>query len=430
MFTPSANISQVKTTSYKVVLPFYLYAGFSFLAATLLLLASSSTFLIHYFQPHVLAITHAMALGWGTMIILGASHQLVPVIVEGKLYSNALAHISFILAAAGIPLLVYGFYVFNMGAPAKWGGTLVLLSILAYIINLSVSILKGKSENVHAIFVLTAAAWLFFTASLGLTLVYNFTSPLLPQNSVHYLPLHAHAGIIGWFLLLVIGVASRLIPMFLISKYNNVKLLWWIYFFINAALIIYIILFYFSGNTSFTLLPALMLLAAIVLFIFFCYKAMQQRLRRQIDEQVKTSLLSVVMMIVPVLLLAVIIILLSFISKQNTRLVLSYGFLIFFGWLTAMILGMTFKTLPFIVWNKVYHHAGSAGKTPSPKDLFAHEYFKMMIYAYLAGLIFFVAGIFSSWIALLKCSAVLLVITAFLYNLNVIKIVWHKRVIK
>ncbi|HYJ64634.1 MAG TPA: cytochrome C oxidase subunit I, partial [Parafilimonas sp.] len=357
MFAPSANIAQVKTTSYKVALPFYLYAAVSFLAATLLLFTSSSTFLIHYFQPHVLAITHIMALGWGTMIILGASHQLVPVIIEGKLYSNALAHISFFLAAVGIPLLAYSFYIFNMGELARCGGVLVLLSILAYIINLSVSILKSKSENVHAIFVLTAAAWLLFTASLGLTLVYNFTLPLLSHDSVHYLPLHAHAGIIGWFLLLVIGVASRLIPMFLISKYNNVKLLWWIYFFINAALILYIILFYFSGNESFTLLPALMLLAAIMLFIFFCYKAMRQRLRRQIDEQIKTSLLSVVIMIVPVFLLAAIIISLAFISKQNIRLVLSYGFLIFFGWLTAMILGMTFKTLPFIVWNKVYHHA-------------------------------------------------------------------------
>jgi hypothetical protein len=371
-----------------------------------------------------------MALGWGTMIILGASHQLVPVIVEGKLYSNVLAHISFILAAVGIPLLAYSFYIFNMGELAKCGGVLVLLSIFAYIINLTVSVLKGKSENVHAIFVLTAAGWLLFTASLGLTLVYNFTSPLLSQDSVHYLPLHAHAGIIGWFLLLVIGVASRLIPMFLISKYNNVKLLWRIYFLINAALILYIILFYFSGNASFTLLPALMLLAAIVLFIFFCYKATQQRLRKQIDEPVKTSLLSVIIMIVPVLLLAVIILLLSFISKQNIQLVLSYGFLIFFGWLTAMILGMTFKTLPFIVWNKIYHHTSSAGKTPNPKDLFAHEYFKMMIYSYLAGLVFFIAGIFSSLIILLKCGAVLLIITAFLYNLNVIKIVLHKRVIK
>src|SRR6478736_9097431 len=114
MFDTVGNTTTPKTTSHKVVLPFYLYASLSFLAATVLLFTSSSAFLDHYFHPHILAITHIMALGWGTMLILGASHQLVPVLIEGKLYRNKLAYTSFVLAAIGIPLLVYGFYIFNM----------------------------------------------------------------------------------------------------------------------------------------------------------------------------------------------------------------------------------------------------------------------------------------------------------------------------
>src|SRR5690348_13882373 len=115
MSVAATNNITTTTTSYKAVLPFYLYAAFCFLVATLLLFFSSGSFLGHYFQPHVLAITHIMALGWGTMIIFGSSHQLVPVIIEGTLFSEKLAYISFILAAVGIPLLVYGFYTFNMG---------------------------------------------------------------------------------------------------------------------------------------------------------------------------------------------------------------------------------------------------------------------------------------------------------------------------
>lgn len=115
--------------------------------------------------------------------------------------------------------------------PAKWGGRFVVLGMLAYLINIAVSIIKSKNENVHAVFVFTATFWLFLTAFLGLAQVYNFTAFILPADSVHYLALHAHAGIIGWFLLLIIGVASRLIPMFLISKYHNVKILWVIYFY-------------------------------------------------------------------------------------------------------------------------------------------------------------------------------------------------------
>lgn len=55
----------LSTTSYKVVLPFYLYAAFSFFAATALLFFSTDAFLKHYFQPHLLAITHIMATGLG-----------------------------------------------------------------------------------------------------------------------------------------------------------------------------------------------------------------------------------------------------------------------------------------------------------------------------------------------------------------------------
>ncbi|HMY62987.1 MAG TPA: cytochrome C oxidase subunit I, partial [Bacteroidia bacterium] len=178
----------IKTTSYKVVLPFYIYAAFAFLLSAILLLTSSSAFTDHYFQPHILAITHLMALGWGTMIILGASHQLVPVLIEGKLYSNALAYTSFILAGIGIPLLVYGFYVFNMHNPAKWGGRFILLSIIAYLINLGVSMSRSKKENIHALFVFTSVLWLFLTGALGLALVYNFTYNMFPHDSLHYLP--------------------------------------------------------------------------------------------------------------------------------------------------------------------------------------------------------------------------------------------------
>lgn len=430
MISGQINSESIKTTSYKVVLPFYLYAAISFLISAVLLLTSTSAFLQHYFHPHILAITHLMALGWATMIILGASHQLVPVLIEGKLYSNTLGYISFILAAIGIPLLVYGFYVFNMGEPAKWGGRFVLLAILTYLINLGISISKGKNESIHAIYVFTSVVWLFLTAFLGLFLVYNFTTDLLPDNSLHYLPLHVHAGIVGWFLLMVIGVSSRLIPMFLISKYQNTKLLRWIFILINTALASYILIFYFTKYTEYIFLSWIELFMGIVLFIYYCYCSFKQRIRRQVDEQMKISLLSVLMMLVPVILLLIVIATISIFSKENASLSLSYGVLILFGWVTAIILGMTFKTLPFIVWNKVYHHRSGLSKTPNPKDLFSNSVFKVMSGAYLLGLVLFVTGSLLSYLILLKAGGIFILAAAILYVFNVIKVITHKPNIK
>ena len=107
----------------------------------------------------------------------------------------------------------------------------------------------------------------------------------------------------------------------------------------------------------------------------------------------KVSLLSVLMMIIPVIFLVVIIVLVMVSDKENVSLVISYGFIIFFGWMTAIILGMTFKTLPFIVWNKVYHQLAGKGKTPNPKDLFSNAVFRYMSVAYIFGFVLFVTGI-------------------------------------
>jgi hypothetical protein len=425
MFPGTSNTGLAKNTSYKVVLPFYLYAGISFFVATLLLIFSTPAFLQHYFHPHTLAITHVMALGWGTMMILGASHQLVPVLIEGKLYSDALAYLSFAFAAVGIPLLVIGFYQFDFGWPAQTGAIFINAAIIFYLINIGVSMAKSKHENVHAVFVFTGTLWLTITTIVGLFLIYNFTRNILSKDSLSYLPLHAHLGIVGWFLLIVIGVGSRLIPLFLISKYNNNKLLWQIYILINFALISFVIFFLYFKITWLYFLPLLAIAAAIFMFGYYCYRAYYERIRRKVDCQVKISLLSVLMMLLPLFFLFIIILWLL-LSSSSYSLVLTYGFCIFFGWITAIIFGMTFKTLPFIVWNKVYHDKAGLGKTPNPKELFSDKIFLGMGIFYLVGFVLFATGILISNEYILKIASILLLITAILYNGNVWKALSHK----
>jgi hypothetical protein len=256
-------------------------------------------------------------------------------------------------------------------------------------------------------------------------LVYNFTSPFLPKETLEYLPMHAHAGIIGWFLLLVIGVGSRLIPMFLISKYSNNRLLWCIYALINGGLLAFLAMFLYFPRTSFYIVPVFAVLLSLLMFGYYCYKSFKQRIRRQVDEQMKVSLLSVMMMLLPVIFLVGITGWLLT-DKMNARMVLIYGFVIFFGWITAIIFGMTFKTLPFIVWNKVYHQKAGTGKTPNPKDLFSNKVFIVMALVYLAGFILFISGAYLADTLVLNFAAAFLVLAAVLYNYNVIKVLLHK----
>jgi hypothetical protein len=161
------------------------------------------------------------------------------------------------------------------------------------------------------------------------------------------------------------------------------------------------------------------------LFGYYCLQAWRQRLRRKLDEQMKISLLSVLLMLLPFIILLVITGWLLT-GEQNTRLITLYGFTVFFGWITAIILGMTFKTLPFIVWNKVYSGKAGLEKTPGPKELFSKKAFTVTGFSYLAGFLLFIPGIYMGQTVLLNAATVLLLVAALLYNFNVLKIVMHK----
>ena len=87
---------------------------------------------------------------------------------------------------------------------------------------------------------------------------------------------------------------------------------------------------------------------------------------------------------------------------------------------------MTFKTLPFIVWNKEYSSIAGLGKTPNPKELFDNNIFIVNGVVYLFGFIIFGLGIVQTNVLFLNLGGVFLLITAVLYNFNVFKILLHK----
>ncbi len=425
MFAAPGNNGIQKTTSHKVVVPFYLYASIAFLAGTAMLLVSGSSFGQHFFNPRSLALTHLLALGWGMMIIFGASHQLVPVLTNAPLFSDKLARACFVCAGAGIPLLTAGFYLFDTGWLLLSGGILVNTGVLLFLINVFMTIRSSGKEDVHALFLFTAAAWLFLTALFGLLIAINFSYPFLPGDFLRYLPLHAHMGIVGWFLLLIIGVGSRLIPLFLISKYNAPGLLWTIFVLVNVGLCGFIADHLFFGPSPRMLIYVSCVAAGVFLFAVYCAKAFRQRIRRQVDNQLKISLAAVVLLFLPVICLSFVLV---FYKNEATesRMIHFYGFSIFMGWITALILGMTFKTFPFIVWNKIYHKKAAAGKTPSPKELFSDSLFRLMMLCYLPGFALTGAGILSGHNKLTGIGSVLLVLAAIFYNWNVFKVLFHQ----
>ena len=107
----NSSIASAYSPPFKIVAKYFIAAIASFVILNFLLLISYSIIGGHHFQPRILAITHVATLGWISMIIFGALFQLVPVVLEVKLFSEKLAEIQFWFYLLGVIGLVYGFWI-------------------------------------------------------------------------------------------------------------------------------------------------------------------------------------------------------------------------------------------------------------------------------------------------------------------------------
>lgn len=411
---------------YRIVSAHYLTAGLFFLGLAIMLLFSVEALSGHYFQPKILALTHTAALGWGSMIIFGALYQLLPVILETKLYSIRLAWISFVFFVPGIILLVYCFWIFDPGIYMQIASVLVFTAILLFSLNVFFTVKRKKQESIFHEFIITACLWLNLTALLGILMVFNFQYPFLQKDHLQFLRLHAHMGIVGWFLLLIIGVSAKLLPMFLVSNYQRMSMLSVSYYFINAALLLFLLHGYLYGIGYNTYLIFLLGAIGVGIYLIYIFKCFQSRIRKGIDLPMLKSLFSIALLAVSIVILPFILYYHLKNSAFAANLSTLYGSLIFMGWISLLILGQTFKTLPFIVWVKHYEQLTGKVKTPLPSDLIVNSLLYIQSGAFLFFLVTFVVGFLLNSAMLKMAAACGLTVTALSYFVHLTLLLLHK----
>ncbi|WP_256009690.1 hypothetical protein [Desertivirga xinjiangensis] len=411
---------------FRLVIAHYLLAAVCFVAIAIMLQFVSEDLNGHYFQPKLLAITHTAALGWGSLMIFGACYQLLPVVLETELYSYKIAWLSFGLFCTGLVLFVCAFWNFDPGLCMQAGSILLLAGILLFAWNTFITSSRTEKHSIYQDFITTACIWLLATAILGTLMVFNFRFPFLPKDHLLFLKLHAHMGIGGWFLLLIIGVSSKLIPMFLVSTKQNTACLSWSYYLINAALVSFLVDTYLYGVNMKTYIVAVAAIAGVICWLIFIAQCVKSRMRKAFDMPVMHTFLSFFLLTLSLVALPFIVfyqIKGDGLSVKSTNI---YGTLVFMGWISAIILGQTFKTLPFIVWIKRYQHLAGKETTPLPADLFSKRLLSVQFYIFLVFNAGFYAGLFFHSDILLKLSLLWFLLTAVIYLLNVLIVILHK----
>lgn len=415
-----ADISIGKAPHRMAVLPFYGTGALFFAALSVLLFMAADELTGHHFNPHLLAVVHAAALGWGTMVIFGAAYQLLPVICERDLYSVALAVGSYVMLTVGTILLVWSFWVFEVGVLMITGGSLVVSAALLYTVNTCATVALQQRHTVQQAFIVSSALWLLMTTVAGLLLAINLRYTFIPRPHLDMLKLHAHAGLAGWFLQLITGVSTKLVPMFLLGKSKWERLLYAALLLQNAGLVLFLVDGYFNPITAKMLVYAGIVGLGTLAWLVYLIDAYRNRLRRKVELLMKHTAVSFACLVVGFVLLPV-----SY-YLADTRWVSLYGTFLFLGWITAIILGKTFKTLPFIVWSNHYRHLNGKVKVPLPKQLYSERLTGYQFYLYLAAFILLVVGMVADCTPVIRVALVLWVALATVYLANVAKIIFHQ----
>lgn len=167
-------------------------------------------------HPRVVAVAHLFTLGWITTSIQGALYQFLPVALGQPIRWRRLADVSFALYTPGLALFIASLAV-GSHTPMLVGVGLFASGLLVFLANLAATLKRCRERNLTWWALVGASVFLLATTVLGASLAGNLRWGYLGSERFLAIGVHLHVAVAGWVMLVVIGVAHRLLPMFLLS---------------------------------------------------------------------------------------------------------------------------------------------------------------------------------------------------------------------
>ena len=376
-----------------------------------------------HYAPHTVALTHLFILGFILSIVMGSTYQLVPVALETKLAHPQLGLHHFWIHTTGVVGMVISFYSWRMGGVTAYGG-LVYSGMLLFLFNIITTLRRAPRLDVIGGFILSSVLWMLFTMSAGLLVAIHKQWPFLPWEPLATLQAHAHLGLIGIFVMIIVGVSLKLVPMFALSEIQSLPRARWILALLNLGLplLVYSLL---TLSNGLLVLAALTLSTGIVVFGVEIYAIVRARKRRQIDWGLKmfftaqgllfAALVCGLLLVYPGLASV------GWVGQFKTV----YALLSLFGFVALAIIGMLHKILPFLVWFRTYSpHIGKA-KLPATGEMYSPALAVISFGLFMGGLVAGCVGAFSASNLLAMSAGVLFTSGCMVFLANMGLVVRH-----
>jgi hypothetical protein len=337
-------------------------AAGAFLLAALALPWMAADLAGHYYHPRILALTHTVALGWISLAIMGASYQLLPIVLQRPIWSEGLARWQLPVLVSGIAGMVGHFWIGQWSGLA-WAAGVVALGVAGHVLNIGLSVRGLTRRTFTARCFVLALLGLGLTAALGLTLAANRLSGFLPGTVFPAVHVHLHLALLGWIAPMVLGVAARVYPMFLLAREPAGPVaaiqLWGLRLGVPGVALGLLV-------APWLVVPsALAVLGALAAHGGWIVRVVRSRKRPALDWGLRFVLTGAVFLVPGTVLgLGLALGVLS-----GPRVGFAYSAIVLGGWVSLTIVGMMLKIIPFLVWYRVYGPQAGRVAVPSLAQL-------------------------------------------------------------
>ena len=407
------GLSFEQAPPFSLPLRFFLTAPLFLLAAAgLIVLAPES--LSSRWTPPARALTHALTLGFLAMVMLGALMQMLPVVAGSPLpAARQVAWFSHLSLAGGTLALMTGFLT---AEPAAFGIGIVLLGggFMVFLAAAAISLARAVTS-------VTVSGMRLAVTSLGLTLLLGLSLALLragwwtPPAVEAAIAAHAAFGLLGWVLMLVIGVAYQVVPMFQITPPYPPRLSRWLGGALFALLLLHAAApLFFEAATR---LADAGLAAGMLLFALATLRLQSRRRRKLPDVTLDYWRLGMASLIACVLVWIAAQLWPGWAASDAYPLLL--GVLFMAGFAVSVVSGMLYKIVPFLAWFHLQAQLQArAGSIPTMKEMIAERGMRGQFRLHLAACGLLVVAVW--WTPLAIAAGSVLALSALFLWLNLI----------
>ncbi len=375
------NVSPNFSPSIRLMKPYFTLSGFFFLLSMLWLFFIDPFADLRDFA--IVGWVHLYMLGFVMMAIFSAMAQLGPVIVETKHYNVNIFKYVWIFLTIGLVLMLFGFYAQQIFL--LLGGSLVLVAMAIYAIEFLLT-LKNARRKTSVTKAMKMSNFFLLTGIIsGIIMALSFNG-YLEIDPHALLNTHTFGLIVGFVIMLIMGISIILIPMFGLAKRISDNEFSKSFFTLSIGVIIMmlspLVLTEYLQNIAYATT-----ILAILLYMYQLFKMTRSRAKAIHDIWAKSMYVGFLSFILSFLLLS------SYLLNENETVLRLGMWIMLVGFFGFLIIGNFYKIIPFLIWFQIYSPLIEERSVPMLHEMLPQRLALLQWFYALLGLILSCIGI-------------------------------------